>query len=146
MNRLCNRILGLTMGMGSLLAVHTARADDPVTGPDLNSTKGKPLDPPAPTSGVTPKLVGVSAFAGVAVIDMGPVNDRLETVPGTLYPKNLPILFPILGGQGFGLFNRFRSAALARVCCRAVSMSQAIARSLPAEPGARSISVISSSA
>ncbi|HEY1533600.1 MAG TPA: hypothetical protein VGF76_06265, partial [Polyangiaceae bacterium] len=74
----------MTIGIGSLLAVQTARADDPVTGPDLNSTKGKPLDPPAPVSGATPKLVGVSAFAGVAVIDMGPVNDRLETVPGTL--------------------------------------------------------------
>jgi len=107
MNRLLYRILGLTIGVGSLLAVRSARADDPVTGPDLKSTKGKPLDPPAPTSGVTPKLVGVSAFAGAAVIDMGPVNDRLESTPGGLYPKNLPILFPILGGQGFGLFNRF---------------------------------------
>ena len=108
MNRLYFRTLGLTIGIGSLLAVHSAKADEPVTGPDLNSTKGKPLDPPAPVSGATPKLVGVSAFAGAAMIDMGPVNDRLDSAgPGRLYPKNLPILFPILGGQGFGLFSRF---------------------------------------
>jgi hypothetical protein len=108
MNRLFYRILGLTIGIGSLLAVRSAQADDPVTGPDLKSTKGEPLNPPAPVSGATPKLVGVSAFAGAAMIDMGPVNDRLESAgPGRLYPNNLPILFPILGGQGFGLFNRF---------------------------------------
>ena len=108
MTRLFFRTLGLTVGIASLLAVQPAEADEPVTGPDLNSTKGKPLDPPAPVSGATPKLVGVSAFAGAAIIDMGPVNDRLDSAgPGRLYPKNLPVLFPILGGQGFGLFNRF---------------------------------------
>jgi hypothetical protein len=84
---------------------HAAFADDPLTGPP-KPIPGEPLSPPAPTSS-TPKLVGVSAFAGVALIDMGPVNDRLATTPGELYPKNLPIAFPILGGQGFGLFNHF---------------------------------------
>ena len=106
MNLPIYRIIGLSVALGSLLAVRSAAADDKLTTPPTN-TEGKPLNPPAPT-GTTPKLVGVSAFAGVAVIDMGPVNDRLDsTGPGRLYPNKLPIVFPILGGQGFGLFNRF---------------------------------------
>jgi hypothetical protein len=107
MNRLFYHSLGLAIGIGSLLAARPALADEPLSGPDLKATTGGPLSPPAPT-GNTPKLVGVSAFAGAAMIDMGPVNDRLSSAgPGQLYPKNLPILFPILGGQGFGLFSRF---------------------------------------
>ncbi len=106
MNLPSYRIISLSVALGSLLAVRAAAADEKLTTPPTD-TAGKPLNPPAPT-GTTPKLVGVSAFAGAAMIDMGPVNDRLDSAgPGRLYPNNLPILFPILGGQGFGLFNRF---------------------------------------
>ena len=45
-------------------------------------------------------------FGGVAVVDMGPVNDRLQE-QRALYPSDLPVAFPLLGGQGFGLFSRF---------------------------------------
>jgi hypothetical protein len=38
------------------------------------------------------------------VIDLGPLNDRLSAAG---YGKKLPLVFPILGGQGFGLFGHF---------------------------------------
>jgi hypothetical protein len=107
MNGIIYRTLGLTVALGSMLVAHAAHADEPLTGPQSpKPAPGEPVSPPAPSTGLTPKLVGVSAFAGVAVIDLGPVNDRV-TGPGTLYPNKLPIAFPILGGQGFGLFSRF---------------------------------------
>jgi hypothetical protein len=99
------RILGLTAFLTSLLWAAGARADEALVTPSLD-TKGKPLNPPAPATGLTPKLVGLSAFGGVMVVDMGPVNDRLQE-QRALYPADLPIVFPILGGQGFGLFKRF---------------------------------------
>jgi len=105
MNRLISRTLGLiTFLIGSSFAA-AAAADEPVTTPSLD-TKGKPLNPPAPATGITPKLGGLSGFAGVAIVDMGPVNDRLQE-QRALYPSDLPTVFPLLGGQGFGLFSRF---------------------------------------
>jgi hypothetical protein len=105
MNCLINRTLGLaTFLLGSLI-VGRAAADEPLTTPSLE-TEGKPLNPPAPTTGVTPKLGGLSAFGGVMIVDMGPVNDRLQE-QRALYPADLPVIFPLLGGQGFGLFSRF---------------------------------------
>ena len=105
MDRLFYRSLGLSVMLIGLLSTGSALADEPVVTPSLD-TKGKPLNPPAPATGVTPKLVGLSAFGGVMIVDMGPVNDRLQE-QRALYPSDLPIVFPILGGQGFGLFNRF---------------------------------------
>ena len=55
---------------------------------------------------MTPKLGGLSGFGGVMIVDMGPVNDRLQE-QRALYPSDLPVVFPLLGGQGFGLFSRF---------------------------------------
>ena len=105
MNRLINRTLGLaTFLIGSSLA-GAAAAEEPLTPPPLE-TKGKPLNPPAPTTAGTPKLGGLSAFGGVMIVDMGPVNDRLQE-QRALYPADLPVIFPLLGGQGFGLFSRF---------------------------------------
>lgn len=105
MNRLIIRTLGLaTFLIGSSLA-GAAAAEEPLTPPPLD-TNGKPLNPPAPATGITPKLGGLSAFVGVAVVDMGPVNDRLQE-QRALYPSNLPTVFPLLGGQGFGLFSHF---------------------------------------
>jgi hypothetical protein len=104
MNRLINRTLGLaTFLIGSSLAA--AAAAEELTPPPLE-TKGKPLNPPAPTTGVTPKLGGLSGFGGVMIVNMGPVNDRLQE-QRALYPSDLPVIFPLLGGQGFGLFSRF---------------------------------------
>jgi hypothetical protein len=104
MNRLLSRSIGLALGFSGLLAAQVAAAEDspPLTTPSLD-TGNKPLNEPAPT-GATPKLVGVSAFGGAAVIDLGPLNDRL-TANG--YAAKLPLVFPILGGQGFGLFGHF---------------------------------------
>jgi len=105
MNLPIYRIIGLSFALGSSFAIRSARAEELTTPP--TDTAGKPLNPAAPTD-ATPKLGGLDAFAGVALVDMGPVNDRLDSAgPGRLYPKNLPLLFPILGGQGFGLFNHF---------------------------------------
>src|SRR6478609_11542501 len=105
MDRLINCSLGLiTFLLGSSFA-SAAAAEEAVTTPSLD-TKGKPLNPPAPATGVTPKLGGLSGFAGVAIVDMGPVNDRLQE-QRALYPSDLPVVFPLLGGQGFGLFSRF---------------------------------------
>jgi hypothetical protein len=105
MNRLFLTSLSAAFSISTLLAAHIAAADDtpPLTGPSLE-TDGKPLNPPAPTSGPTPKLVGVDAFGGAMLMDMGSLNDRL-TANG--YGKQLPLVLPILGGQGFGLFGHF---------------------------------------
>src|SRR6478609_10351867 len=105
MNRLITRSLGLATFLIGSFFVGAAAAEEPLTAPSLD-TKGKPLNPPAPTAGATPKLGGLSAFGGVMIADMGPVNDRLQE-QRALYPSDLPIVFPILGGQGFGLFKRF---------------------------------------
>jgi hypothetical protein len=104
MNSLLLRSIGAALTLSSLFVAQVAAADDtpPLTGPSLDTT-GKPLNPPAPTS-ATPKLVGVSAFGGAMVVDMGSINDRL-TANG--YSNKLPLVFPILGGQGFGLFGHF---------------------------------------
>jgi hypothetical protein len=105
MDRLTNRTLGLTTFLACLFAAGTAAAEEPLTTPSLE-TNGKPLNPPAPTNGPAPKLGGLSALGGVMVVDMGPVNDRLQE-QRALYPSDLPVVFPLLGGQGFGLFSRF---------------------------------------
>lgn len=105
MNRLINRTLGLATFLIGSSFVGAAAAEEPLTPPPLD-TKGKPLNPPAPTAGPTPKLGGLSAFGGVMIVDMGPVNDRLQE-QRALYPNDLPVIFPLLGGQGFGLFSRF---------------------------------------
>jgi hypothetical protein len=104
MNRLLFRFLGAALGFTGLLMAEVARADDspPLTTPSLD-TGNKPLNEPAPT-GPAPKLVGVSAFGGAMMVDMGPLNDRLAA---NGYAAKLPLVFPILGGQGFGLFGRF---------------------------------------
>jgi hypothetical protein len=99
------RALGLMTFLAGSLAAGAAAAEEPVTTPSLD-TQGKPLNPPAPTTGVTPKLGGLSAFGGVMLVDMGPINDRLQE-QRALYPSDLPVVFPLLGGQGFGLFSRF---------------------------------------
>jgi hypothetical protein len=105
MDRLIYRSIGLSTFLAGLLSAGGALAE-PLTTPSLQ-TKGKPLDAPAPTTAAgAPKLGGLSAFGGVMVVDMGPVNDRLQE-QRALYPSNLPVVFPILGGQGFGLFSRF---------------------------------------
>ena len=103
--RILGRVLGLTTFLIGVFSAGRALAEEPLLTPSLD-TQGKPLNPPAPATGVTPKLVGLSAFGGVMIVDMGPVNDRLQE-QRALYPTDLPIVFPILGGQGFGLFKRF---------------------------------------
>src|SRR4051812_32165400 len=106
MDRLIKRTVGLTTLVAGLLMTGAAFAGEPLTPPPLE-TKGKPLNPPAPTTAAgTPKLGGMSIFSGVMVVDMGPVNDRLQE-QRALYPSDLPVVFPLLGGQGFGLFSRF---------------------------------------
>jgi len=106
MNRLLLKSLTFGFTLSGLLVTGLASAQDatpPLTGPSLN-TQGKPLDPPAPVTGPTPRLFSVDAFGGVALFDMASVNDRLSQ---NGYGKSLPILFPILGGQGFGLLGHF---------------------------------------
>lgn len=105
MDRLINRTLGLSVFLLGSVIAGTAAAEEPLTTPSLE-TKGKPLNPPAPTAGPAPKLGGLSAFGGVMIVDMGPLNDRLQE-QRALYPSDLPVIFPLLGGQGFGLFSRF---------------------------------------
>lgn len=81
-----------------------ARAEEPLTGPSLE-TQGKPISPPAPVEeGGRPRLAGLNFTAGAALVDLGPLNDRLRAAG---YPNKLPLAFPIIGGQGFGLFSRF---------------------------------------
>ncbi|HEX3773443.1 MAG TPA: hypothetical protein VHV51_03205 [Polyangiaceae bacterium] len=105
MNRFFLHSLGFALTLSGLLASSIAAAQDtpPLTGPSTD-TQGKPLNPPAPALNPTPKLVAVDAFAGALMMDMGDVNDRLSQ---NGYGKTLPIVFPILGGQGFGLFGHF---------------------------------------
>jgi hypothetical protein len=105
MDRLIYRSLGLTTFFCASLSVGAALAEEPLKTPSLD-TAGKPLNPPAPTKDGAPKLGGLSGFGGVMVVDMGPVNDRLQE-QRALYPSDLPVVFPLLGGQGFGLFSRF---------------------------------------
>jgi hypothetical protein len=105
MDRLIYRTAGLTTFFCALLSGGVALAEEPLKTPSLD-TQGKPLNPPAPTKNGAPKLGGLSALAGVMLVDMGPVNDRLQE-QRALYPSDLPIVFPLLGGQGFGLFNHF---------------------------------------
>jgi len=88
----------------SLITSHAA-AEEPLKGPSLD-TQGKPLNAPAPASGLAPKLAGLSVLGGVLVVDMGPLNDRFKE-NRSQYPADMPVVFPILGGQGFGLFSRF---------------------------------------
>src|SRR6478735_12729002 len=99
-----HRLINVPLGLGTLLVglslAGAAAAEEPLTTPSLD-TKGKPLDPPAPVSAGKPKLGGLSGFGGVMIVDMGPVNDRLQE-QRALYPADLPVVFPILGGQGFG--------------------------------------------
>jgi hypothetical protein len=104
MNRPFFSSIGAALGISGLLFAHVAAADDspPLTTPSLD-TGNKPLNEPAPT-GPTPKLVGVDAFGGAMVVDMSSLNDRLAA---NGYAHKLPLVFPILGGQGFGLFGRF---------------------------------------
>jgi hypothetical protein len=83
----------------------SALADEPLTGPSLE-TQGKPMNPPAPTDGATPKLGGISFLVGAALLDMGPINDHLAA-NRTAFPKDLPSAYPVFGGQGYGLFSRF---------------------------------------
>jgi hypothetical protein len=96
--------MGALLGVSGCFVAQVAAAEDsaPLTTPSLH-TGDKPLNEPAPT-GVTPKLVGVSVFAGAMIVDMGPINDRLVA---NGYSAKLPLVFPILGGQGFGLFGHF---------------------------------------
>ncbi|MFZ5891493.1 MAG: hypothetical protein ACOY0T_10620 [Myxococcota bacterium] len=91
------------LACAALAASREARADEPLTGPPTD-TQGKSVSPPAPVEGITPKLAGLNFIAGVAFVDFGPLNDRLAS---SGYPNKLPLTFPLLGGQGFGLFNRF---------------------------------------
>jgi len=107
MNRLLIRAIALSTILGCSFLPRFAAAEEPLKGPSLD-TAGKPLNAaaPAPADGITPKLAGLSVLGGVLLLDMGPVNDRLRE-NRTQYPSDLPVVFPILGGQGFGLFSRF---------------------------------------
>ena len=98
-------VFSLSIGLGSALLPRSAAAEEPLTGPSLE-TNGKPMNPPAPTDGPAPKLGGISLLVGVAVADMGPINDHLAA-NRTAYPNDLPSAYPMFGGQGYGLFNRF---------------------------------------
>ena len=96
--------LAWAIGVGCAALAFAPRAQaEELTGPPLE-TAGKPVSPPAPVEGITPKLAGLNMLGGVALVDLGPLNDRLST---SGYPNKLPLAFPLLGGQGFGLFSRF---------------------------------------
>ncbi len=95
--------LSAALAAATLLGPKAARAEAPLTLPP-SDTRGKQSSPPAPVDGVTPKLAGLNMLAGVAFVDLGPLNDRLASAN---YGAKLPLTFPILGGQGFGLFSRF---------------------------------------
>src|SRR3954465_10426958 len=105
MDRLISRTVGLTTFLCALFSGGAPWAEAPPKSPPLHP-QDKRLNPPAPTKNGAPKLGGLSAFGGVMLVDMGPVNDRLQE-QRALYPSDLPIVFPLLGGQGFGLFNHF---------------------------------------
>jgi hypothetical protein len=85
------------------LLASPALADEKLTPPPLE-TKGKPASPPAPHEGAKPRLVGLSLLGGVMDVDLGPMNDRLGRAG---YPNKRPAIFPMVGGQGFGLFSHF---------------------------------------
>lgn len=87
----------------ALLCTSTALAEEPLSGPSLD-TEGKQASPPAPVDGLKPRLAGLSVLAGAMAVDMGPMNDRLRDAG---YSNDLPTLFPLVGGQGFGLFSHF---------------------------------------
>jgi hypothetical protein len=86
----------------ALFAPSVAAADE-LSGPTLD-TQGKPLSPPAPVQGMTARLWGISAQGGAVAVDLKPLNDRLT---GAGYGNKLPSLFPLVGGQGFGLFKHY---------------------------------------
>lgn len=94
-------LVATSSGMLSVSA--SASAEEALTTPPTD-TKGKPASPPAPVEGAKPKLAGLSVLGGVMAVDLGPMNDRLALAG---YPKKLPTVFPLLGGQGFGLFSHF---------------------------------------
>lgn len=106
------------------LLARSAAADEPLTTPSLE-TQGKPLNPPAPTEGPAPKLGGISFLVGVALADMGPINDRLAANRAA-FPNDLPSAYPMLGGQGYGLFSRFLVGG---------SGAAIFSRTVDAEPG-----------
>ena len=60
--RILGRVLGLTTFLIGVFSAGRALAEEPLLTPSLD-TQGKPLNPPAPATGVTPKLVGLSASA-----------------------------------------------------------------------------------
>lgn len=93
----------MTVLGSSAFSASRAWAAEPLTGPPLE-TEGKPVSPPAPVSAAGPRLAGIGFTAGVALVDLGPINDRLREAG---HPNKLPLAFPIIGGQGFGLFSRF---------------------------------------
>ena len=96
--------LALSVGLAcAVTALSCPALAEELSGPPLD-TKGKPVNPPAPVEGLTPKLGGLNFIAGVAFIDFGPLSDRLAS---SGYGSRLPTVFPLLGGQGFGLFGRF---------------------------------------
>src|SRR5689334_18962345 len=99
---ICARGLLVTLAATGFLIAAPAGAEE-LSPPPLE-TAGKPVSPPAPTEGLQPRLAGLNALVGAMVIDLGPLNDRLSRAG---YPNKLPLAFPILGGQGFGLFSRF---------------------------------------
>ncbi|MEO6601730.1 MAG: hypothetical protein ABIQ16_17770, partial [Polyangiaceae bacterium] len=105
MNRIFNRIVGLSIFVGCSSVAAVAAAEAPLTGPSLE-THGKPINPPAPTDGPAPKLGGISLLVGVTVADMGPINDHLKS-NRTAFPKDLPSVYPMFGAQGYGLVGRF---------------------------------------
>jgi hypothetical protein len=96
-------VAALALSTGGALVASPARAEEKLTPPPL-STKGKPVSPPAPSEGAKPRLAGLSLMGGAMAVDLGPLNDRLSRAG---YDEKLPSIFPMLGGQGFGLFNRF---------------------------------------
>lgn len=104
MNRSTISVLGaFSIACVGTLYAPTAWAEEPLSGPSFE-IEGKPTSPPAPVDGIKPRLSGLSAFGGVMAVDLGPMNDRLSDAG---YPNQLPGLFPLLGGQGFGLFSHF---------------------------------------
>ena len=122
MDRLIKRTLGLATFLSALLLAGVSAAEEPLKTPSLD-TEGKPLNPPAPTKAGTPKLGGLSRFGGVMLVDMGPVNDRLQE-QRALSPSDLPIVFPLLGGQGFGLWGGWLRRSPAEPCSQSVSEQQ----------------------
>ena len=107
MTRFSPRTLGLalSLSLAGLSAAQRASADEPLTTPSLE-TNGKPLNPPAPHDGPAPRLGGIGLLVGVVLADVSPINDRLQNNRAA-FPNDLPAAFPMFGGQGYGLVNRF---------------------------------------